>query len=647
MDRPVRLYNRLITLVVFYSPLLFLLLFFSCSTIKSTNNRSEKLIIKAEEAITNGNYAEAEKIVQKAIQIDSTYIKAFLLLSDISDELNKRSQQIEALEKVVSLDSLKYPLAHKLLGNLYFDMGEYQKATLIYKRYQRFNVKSDSSVVTNRIRSSIFAHESILKNNKVLISIPGKAINTTFQEYWPAIATNDSLLYFTRLLINTNNFPYERIFESRLGTAGWEQAEELSLTGDENVNIGTMCISADGKLLFFTACGLKDGLGSCDIYYSRKADGKWSMPVNAGSVLNTPAWDAQPSVSSDNRHLFFASNRAGGCGGMDIWQCEIDEMKNGSLFFFNPKNLGKRVNTKENDFSPFIHADGSTLYYASEGKYGMGGSDIFISRLKDSIWSEAQNLGYPINSKFNDDGLVVSPTSKIAFFSSNREGTVAGSKDLFQLELPDSFLPEKVGYLAGKVFDGETGKCLEAKLKITSIETKTSKKVTSDVTDGYITTLKAGERYSLHVEKEGYLFYSRHFNLKNPSGFRSAERMDIFLEPVKAGQRFVLPNVFFDFDSDQLKPESDDELKKLIEFLNENPRLTIEISGHTDNVGNSSYNMELSTKRAKAIYNYLITTIDASRLTYTGYGPQMPVSTNDTEEGRALNRRCEIKILAN
>jgi outer membrane protein OmpA-like peptidoglycan-associated protein len=266
--------------------------------------------------------------------------------------------------------------------------------------------------------------------------------------------------------------------------------------------------------------------------------------------------------------------------------------------------------------------------------------------MKDSVWCEAENIGYPLNSRFNDDGLVVSPTSNIAFFSSNREGTVEGSKDLFQLELPEEFLPERVGYLAGKVYDSETHECIEATIEMVQIETGNDKTVTSDITDGFITTLNAGKLYSLHVEKEGYLFYSRQFNLKNAAGFHQAERLDIFLEPLKAGKRFVLPNVFFDFDSDVLKPESFDELQKLIDFLRNNPRLKIEVSGHTDNVGEKGYNIELSTKRAKAICNYLEKFIDSARLAYAGYGSSVPVLTNDTEEGRAKNRRCEVKILA-
>jgi outer membrane protein OmpA-like peptidoglycan-associated protein len=407
-----------------------------------------------------------------------------------------------------------------------------------------------------------------------------------------------------------------------------------------------MCLSPDGRLLFFTACGRNDGRGSCDVYYSMKMENYWSRPVNAGSVVNSSFWEAQPSVSSDNKKLFFASNRPGGVGGMDIWSSEIAVIKDGKLFFKTPKNLGRGVNSRENDFSPFIHADGSTLYFSSEGRSGMGGSDLFLSKLKDTIWTEAVNLGSPINTRFNEDGLVVSPTSNVAIFSSNREGSIAGTKDLYQLKLPSEFLPEKVGYIKGYVFISETDSIIQAPIELTQLESNETRNIISDRDEGYITTLVAGKTYALNVSIEGYLFYSRHFNLKENLGFKQAERVDIYLEPIKTGKIFVLSNIFFDFDSDQLKEESDAELIQLTDFLRKNPQLNIEISGHTDNVGGSDYNLKLSESRAKAIFNYLKQYIRPDRMIYKGYGSEMPVASNESEHGRALNRRSEIKILS-
>lgn len=610
-----------------------------------SSKKSERILERAQQAIKSDKYFEAEELVLKAVYIDSTNIKAYLLLSDISDELKKKEQQKQALSKVISLDSINYPLASKLLADLCFNNGDYRDALVVYHRYSRYQLVKDSSLIRNKINSCNFALASLLQNSHVLITHLNSNVNTPLQEYWPAISTNDSLLYFTRLIENENRFPYERIFISEKNDSTWGKAFEMNISDNEDVNLGTMCMSSDGKLLFFTACGSNDGKGSCDIFYSRKQNNRWSKPINAGKNINSSFWEAQPSVSSDNRKLFFSSNRPG-VGGMDIWCSEIIDTTNGNLIFKTPINIGKAVNSVGNDFSPFIHADGSTLYFSSEGKYGMGGSDLFISKLTDTVWSEAINLGYPINTRFNEDGLVVSPTSNVAMFSSNREGAIDGSKDLYQLKLPTEYLPEKVGYIRGFVYDIETGLKLQATIEITQLESNELKRIVSDSSEGFITTLVSKKRYALNVEKEGYLFYSRNFDLTGNSEFYNSEHIDIYLEPIKKGKKFVLSNIFFDFDSDRLKEESNAELNQLTAFLKNNSRLKIEISGHTDNVGNDEYNLELSENRANAIFDYLKQFIDPNRMTYKGYGSELPVSSNDSEQGRSQNRRCEIEIVS-
>jgi outer membrane protein OmpA-like peptidoglycan-associated protein len=275
----------------------------------------------------------------------------------------------------------------------------------------------------------------------------------------------------------------------------------------------------------------------------------------------------------------------------------------------------------------------------------MGGSGLFLSKLKDSVWTEAIDLGYPISTCFNEDGLVVSPTANVAVFSSNRDGSVNGSKDLYQILLPEEFLPEKVGYIKGSVYDSGTGQKMPALIELTQLETNKTKNIVSDQSEGYITTMVANKTYALIVNVEGYLFYSRHINLKDNFGIHQAEKFDIFLDPIKSGKRFVLSNIFFDFDSDKLKPESDAELIQLTDFLLKNPGVTIEISGHTDDVGRSDYNLKLSENRAKAIFDYLKKNVDLKRLIYKGYGAELPLAPNDDEKGRAMNRRSEIKIL--
>lgn len=643
-------FNRL-ALLLFFS----FLSFFAQSSVDIASSsasfnetkKSKKLLDEAIAAYRNGEFDISEKLIGKLIKADSSNVNAFLLLSDISAEKKDDLNQLEALKKVISIDSINYPVAFKLLGNLYFGQANYDQALSSYNKYKQSGTSKDSLFVAERIKSCHFCKESILLNRDARIVRLDSLVNTKKNEYWPSISTNDSLLYFTRLIDDEKPFSFERIFISQLENGSWAMAEQLNLADDFEANVGTMCISADEKLMFFTICGEKSGYGSCDIYYSIKHNGLWQRPHNAGSILNGRSWDAQPSVSSDGSYLYFASNREGGFGGMDIWQSEFMQMKDGALFFQTPENLGAAVNSPKNDFSPFIHADGTTLYFASEGKYGFGGSDFFLSKLSDSVWSNALNLGYPLNTRYNEDGLVVSPTGKTAVFSSDRERTANVSKDLYQFVLPDEFAPERVGYIKGFVFNKETNERLNATIEIALLENNESKIVYSDKKDGYITTLIANRVYAMNVTLEGYLFYSQNFNLKDLTSFHQAQQFNIYLDPVKVGDKIVLSNIFFDFDSDSLKPESYPELNQLISFLNSNPRLKIEISGHTDNVGKESYNQSLSENRAKSICNYLVKNINPERLSFKGYGSTVPVATNETEEGRTLNRRCEMKIISN
>jgi outer membrane protein OmpA-like peptidoglycan-associated protein/tetratricopeptide (TPR) repeat protein len=620
---------------------------FGSFQVSAQSKRTAALIGKAKTELAIGNFIKAESYVLQAINKDPTDLTAYLYLSDISDELKKPEQRKYALQNIIAIDSVNYPIAYKLLGNLCFNKGEYNEALAYYEKFHNRLPTSDPEFVTRRIASSKFAIQSLTDNRNVEIIHLSDNINSPLPEYWPAISTNDSVLYFTRLLGGGNVMAYERLFIADNEEGHWGKARQIEFPDEQYVNIGTMCISADEKLMFFTACGRKGGEGSCDIYYSKKQNGLWQNPVNAGKVLNSGHWEAQPSVSSDNKYLYFTSNRPGGYGGMDIWRCEITELKDGYLFFHKPINLGTGINTPSDDFSPFIHADGTTLYFSSEGHVGFGGSDIFISKFHENTWAKAVNLGFPINSRFNDDGLVVSPTAKVAVFSSNREGAIESSKDLYQFELPEPYLPAKVGYLKGFVVDARTGSHLQANIDVTRLDDADFKVVKSDVKEGYITTLNFGQLYSFHVNLEGYMFFSHHINLKDTRSLNLAETFDIYLEPITVGKKVVLSNIFFDFNSDTLKNESIDELQKLTLFIRNNPKIFIEVSGHTDNIGDKAYNKILSEKRAKAIHNYLAQYIDPVRISYKGYGMEHPIETNETDEGRAKNRRSEIEILSN
>ena len=224
-------------------------------------------------------------------------------------------------------------------------------------------------------------------------------------------------------------------------------------------NEGAQTLSSGGNYMYFTACDRPGGLGSCDLYFSAFDNGKWSVPVNVGAPVNTQYWESQPSISADGKILFFSSSRPGGIGGKDIWYSVLKENNKWAV----PVNMGNNINTEGDEMSPFIHFDGKTLYFASDGRPGMGGFDIYFTRMNaDSTWAVPKNLGYPINT-FNDEmGLVIEAGGQYAFFSSKRDNI--NGKDIFYFPLDESIRPDPVSYLKGKVYDKETGKMLKAKL---------------------------------------------------------------------------------------------------------------------------------------------------------------------------------------
>ncbi len=610
------------------------------------SKKSLNLINKAKTAYYNSEYQVAKELAMQAVEADSLNLDAYLLLADLSAETNDKILKKRALEKIIALAPNSYASAYKMLANLFFDDGEYHKVLQIIADYSSLTNNSDSVFIKTMIEKTEWALQLINNPNSAKIIHLGEHINTFQNEYWPFVSADDSTLYFTRLITNEQRFHFERLFYAKRATNDWLPAQKLSFGGANEVNEGTMSLSADGRMFFFTACGKRNGLGSCDIYYMIKQNGVWQAPLNAGKVVNTSNWEAQPSVSANGEFLFWSSNREGGLGEKDIWYAPIIGIENGVIEFGTPVNPGRAINTRFDDFSPFIHADNQTLYFASTGHYGLGGSDIFISRFKNKAWQLAQSIGFPANSRFNDDGLVISPNARVAVFSSDREGACAQSKDLYMLELPKEFMPNEIAYVKGFVMDKKSKEKLDAKIEITNIETEQKQQLVADATDGYMAVLQSGYRFAFHVSKPGYLFYSEHFDHKSSGDLNVAAIYNIELQAIEIGNAMVLNNIFFDHDAFDIKAESKAELDKIVDFLRLNPTLKVEIAGHTDNTGSESYNLTLSENRAKAIADFLVKSISDDRITYVGYGQEYPVADNSTEQGRSKNRRSELKIIS-
>ena len=466
----------------------------------------------------------------------------------------------------------------------------------------------------------------------------GDSINTPVSEYFPTISLDGKHLVFTRRVHGTN----EDFYESDRTPTGWTFARPLAGNINSENNEGALNISQDGQWLIFTGCNFQNGFGSCDLFISFLTPQGWSAPENMGPNFNTEFWESAPSLSPDKRDLYFASSRPGGYGGNDLYVSHRGE--NGR--WSPPENMGPSINTAGDESAPFIHADNSSLYFTSNGLQGYGGDDLFVvHKTATGEWGTPENLGYPINTIENEGSLVVAADGKTAYYASDRADS-RGQLDLYTFELREDVRPAKTIWIKGKVFDKKTGKGLPSSVELGDLASKQIvSKLQTDETGNYLTTLPLGKDYAFNVNRKGYLFFSENFMLSNPSA-DSVYQMDIPLQPIEANARIIFKNIFFEVNQYELKPASQIELDDVVKLLKENPGLSIQINGYTDNVGKPQDNLLLSQNRAKSVVNYLKSKgIDPRRLSFKGYGESEPVGPNTTENGRAQNRRTELKVL--
>jgi outer membrane protein OmpA-like peptidoglycan-associated protein len=411
-------------------------------------------------------------------------------------------------------------------------------------------------------------------------------------------------------------------------------------------------LSADGQTLIFTACEVdgewgkdRTGIASCDLFFTIKSGNGWSPAKNLGTMVNTGVWESQPSFSADGRTLYFVRGKNVGRGiqEQDIYYSVL----NSEQKWTKAEKIPGKVNTIFEESSVMIHPDGRTLYFSSNGHSGMGGMDIYMSRmLPDGSWDKPINLGYPINTAGQEDSFQVTADGTFALFSSTREGGF-GKADLYSFDMPESIRPKQVSYVKGVVSDKLSYKKLEAHLELIDLETgKVVVESYSNAGNGeFLVCLPTGKDYALNVSRSGYIFHSENFSLKNYTSLKPYQ-LDIKLQKLRPGSSIVLNNVFFETNSFDLKPESKVELDKLAELMKLNPTMKFELGGHTDNVGADENNLTLSQNRANNVVKYLVSKgIPADKLVAVGYGESKPVDTNDTEEGRKKNRRTEFKIL--
>jgi outer membrane protein OmpA-like peptidoglycan-associated protein/tetratricopeptide (TPR) repeat protein len=600
-------------------------------------------------------YEKAELLLSRAISLDSLYIDAHMRLASIYSMTRQTDKEIAVYQTLIRLRP-DYPIPYYNYGIMLMEKGNFEYAKKSFNTFLSFDNQDEKYRTKASEKLEICEFRYQWKKNPVPFKPEnlGQAINTELDEYWPVLTADDQSFYFTRKLIRFKDpqgryiLYNEDIFVSELDSADWFPARKLPGNINTENNEGAISISPDGKFLLYTICSeekyLRDFYGSCDIYISEFKNGEWQKASNIGPPVNTRYKETQPSISFDGKSIYFSSNRRGTLGGLDIWKSTKDS--NG--YWSEPVNLGPEINTKHNEQSPFIHPDDKTLFFSTEGFNGMGGSDLFFAKKDDQgNFGEITNLGYPINTEDNEIGLFVNARGNKGFFSSRRPGG-SGGLDIYVFDLHESIQPDPVCYLKGRISDKESKKTLEATLELIDLSTgKTVLLSESDrKTGAYLAAIPSDRNYMLNVSCKGYLFYSDHLPIKGIAS--SSYIKDIEMVPVKEGEKLILNNIFFEFDSYLLKQESKAELNKLVAFMNEYPGLKVEIGGHTDDRGSDEYNKILSENRAIAVRDFLIQkgNIDPQRLSTKGYGASQPIESNDSEEGRARNRRTEFLILS-
>lgn len=651
---------------------------------------------------------------------------------------NQKLKSLDYLERAVALDPKVDLEIDFYFGQAFQLRMMWDNAIESYKKYMTAVGEKDTKtqkLINKKIEEC--NNGRLLTKDSILVLVENLAlINTPFAEYGPVISADESVMIFTARTDKTTggakdpgvNQYYEDIYITNSVNGVWESPKNIGPPVNTIGHNSAMGLSVDGQKLFVYVGDQGDG----DIFVSKLKGNSWSKPEKLDKTINSVYRESSASFSPDEKTLYFVSARLeGNLGDRDIFYSRIDEKGK----WGKPENMGPVINTVFGEEGVFMHPDGKTLFFSSQGHNSMGGYDIFKSVFDETIkqWSKPENLGHPVNTPDDDVFVVFSADGKHAYFTSVRpEGK--GEKDIYRITFLEDIMKKNVALFKGRVIDdkanplgakitirdkskgeiigtfesnSESGKFLislssgktylvdvflegyipfsesldipyksdyqeivreivlrpkvaymfgnvvnekdeplDANIEVVDNATnQVIGKYQADASGKFRITVPTGKNYGVVFTKPGYLFQSVNAEIPDSADFEK-DLGKIILQKVDIGKKIVLNNIFFDFNKATISQESFSELDRAVKLMNEIKSLQIEISGHTDNVGTESYNQKLSEQRAKAVVSHLISKgIDKKRLSFKGYGFSQPVSTNDTEEGRQLNRRTEFKVV--
>jgi outer membrane protein OmpA-like peptidoglycan-associated protein/tetratricopeptide (TPR) repeat protein len=633
----------------------------------------DEIELKVRSYVKSGNLYYDKKNYSSAI---SNFEKAYSILKDFKKKdaqfiyklgmgyINEGKDSselkgIKYIKKSLEIDPLVDFMAPVGLYLGYKSLGDYDSAVewLDYT-LTKFYLTTAQKDLINKWKKQMLNNKTQLfegsklkdKPEKVEVSNLGSEINGTEADYFPSVTADESMLLFTSTRVGSTGgkdkegaYDEDLWFSTRSEDGKWSAPQNFGTPVNTKNNNGIASFTGDGQFVVCGRCNELDGYGSCDIYGATLTGKTWNMPINLGNTINSKSWDAQVSIAVDGRTLVWSSNREGGFGDQDLWISR----KNEKGFWTDAKNLGSIINTEGNEYSPFLHPDGKTLYFSSNNHSPrIGGIDIYKSTLnEDGTWTKPENLGYPINTEKNDLYYVQTPSGLKGYFASDREGGF-GLYDIYEINYPQEKKSSLITYV-GYVVNEETKEPIEAKIKVEDIDSSSlvGEYVSNSATGKFVVILTPGRNYSMTISKDDYLFYSENFNTTDTADFQEIKK-EVVLQKIKEGKKIVLNNIFFETGKSELTESSALEIGKLFDLMIQNPKINVEISGHTDNVGGDAQNMKLSFDRAKVVVETLVSKgIPEIRMIAKGYGKNQPVAPNDTPENKQLNRRTEFKIL--
>ncbi|MDI3478957.1 MAG: hypothetical protein PWQ14_103 [Rikenellaceae bacterium] len=612
----------------------------------------------------NSKFVESQKIYfSEAIEIlrslndkeEYPIVNYYLALIYIYKPDNNFALAEQYLKKVIDACPDEIPEAYFHLGKLAYTTNQKCDAINYFKKFLTYQGDFDTLLTEAKMLMEWSEEICKLINNPVPFNPKlVKGISSQLDDYLVSLSPDNEIAYYTRKTkdYQISGYKSEPAFQEkfyysyRIADNVFDNGKEMPYPFNRNENEGGATITGNNKELIYTVCKMVTSprqYYNCDLYSSKNIKGYWTDIVPLERVNRPDTWESMPSVTADGRELYFVSNRPGGVGGYDIYKSFKDE--NGE--WSEPINVGEPINTPGDEKSPFIHTDTRTLYFSSNGRPGVGGYDIYYVKLNDNNEKpEVKNIGYPINTENDEIGFIVSIDGKYGYFSSNNiKNESIGGMDFYYFPLYNEAKPEEVLLVKGNIKSEDTTKPIKATVQIKSMESKHITFIPVDEDGDYVASLLKNEDYLLTIKGEDIVYQSTYVAAKD-SITAPVIKLEMEVQPIEVGKHYRLHNIYFAFNSADILANSQKVLDEFIVFLNDHPTLQISIEGHTDNVGSDEFNLILSENRAKAVYNYLVNNgIDANRLQYKGFGESNPIATNETEEGRAMNRRTEFVIL--